>query len=307
MANKWHPSDRRKILRSLKIQNKIKKKKKKRIFHQTGQPQSEAIKNQKEQNEASGLVPRYRSLIFWIYSEPSKLNPRLDARVDQMIETGLFEEIKELRNRVTQGSVQVPEDALEKYQRGLWQAIGYKEFDPYFLALEEGKEGKDLSKIKDECTERMKAATRRYAKRQIQWIRNKILPTVVSSKGDDVLVYVLDANDIENWNTNVRDKAVQIAKAFQNDQPLPSPKELNSIAEEMLALPETAEDTQSRVLNWKKYVCDVCKTDKGEPLQLNGDIEWQQHKKGRFHRKYVKHLKVEAARKAYFESKKEQP
>lgn len=293
MANKWHPSDRRKILRSLKI------------FHQTGQPQSEIIKTQKEQNESDGLVPRYRSLVFWIYSEPSNLNPRLDARVDQMIETGLFEEIKELRNRVVQGSIKTPDSDLEKYQRGLWQAIGYKEFDPYFNALEEGKEESELLKIKSECTERMKAATRRYAKRQIQWIRNKMLPTVLNSKGDDVLVYVLDANDIENWNKNVKDEAIKIAEAFQKDLPLPPPESLSETAKTMLTLSDSVQDTQSRVLNWKKYECDVCKTDKGEPLQLNGDIEWQQHKKSRFHRKYVKHLKVEASRKAYMESRKE--
>ncbi|CEI97005.1 Putative tRNA dimethylallyltransferase [Rhizopus microsporus] len=293
MANKWHPSDRRKILRSLKI------------YHQTGQPQSEIIKLQKEQNESEGLQPRYRSLIFWIYAEPSKLNPRLDERVDQMIETGLFDEIKDLRNRVVQGSIKAPGQNEEKYQRGLWQAIGYKEFDPYFNALEEGKEESEIVKIKDECTERMKAATRRYAKRQIQWIRNKLLPTVMRSKGDDVLVYLLDANDLSNWNVNVKDKAITVAKAFQKDLPLPSATSLSVTAEAMLTPSEDAQDTQSRVLNWKKYVCDICKTDKGEPLQLNGDKEWEQHKKSRFHRKYVKHLKVEAMRKAYLESKKQ--
>ncbi|PHZ13675.1 putative tRNA isopentenyltransferase [Rhizopus microsporus ATCC 52813] len=293
MANKWHPSDRRKILRSLKI------------YHQTGQPQSEIIKLQKEQNETEGLQPRYRSLIFWIYAEPSKLNPRLDERVDQMIETGLFDEIKDLRNRVIQGSIKAPGQNEEKYQRGLWQAIGYKEFDPYFNALEEGKEESEIVKIKDECTERMKAATRRYAKRQIQWIRNKLLPTVMNSKGDDVLVYLLDANDLSNWSVNVKDKAITVAKAFQEDLPLPSATSLSVTAEAMLTPSEDAQDTQSRVLNWKKYVCDICKTDKGEPLQLNGDKEWEQHKKSRFHRKYVKHLKVEAMRKAYLESKKQ--
>ncbi|KAG1175319.1 hypothetical protein G6F70_002506 [Rhizopus microsporus] len=293
MANKWHPSDRRKILRSLKI------------YHQTGQPQSEIIKLQKEQNETEGLQPRYRSLIFWIYAEPSKLNPRLDERVDQMIETGLFDEIKDLRNRVVQGSIKAPGQNEEKYQRGLWQAIGYKEFDPYFNALEEGKEESEIVKIKDECTERMKAATRRYAKRQIQWIRNKLLPTVMKSKGDDVLVYLLDANDLSNWNVNVKDTAITVAKAFQEDLPLPSATSLSVTAEAMLTPSEDAQDTQSRVLNWKKYVCDICKTDKGEPLQLNGDKEWEQHKKSRFHRKYVKHLKVEAMRKAYLESKKQ--
>lgn len=71
-----------------------------------------------------GLEPRYKALVFWIYSDPVKLNPRLDARVDQMIDTGLFDEIKDLRNHVVQGSIQMPGFELEKYQRGLWQAIG---------------------------------------------------------------------------------------------------------------------------------------------------------------------------------------
>jgi tRNA dimethylallyltransferase len=41
-----------------------------------------------------------------------------------MIDTGLFDEIKDLRNHVVQGSIQMPGFELEKYQRGLWQAIG---------------------------------------------------------------------------------------------------------------------------------------------------------------------------------------
>ena len=168
MANKWHPSDRRKILRSLKV------------YHQTGKPQSDIIKSQLDQYETHGLKPRYKALVFWIYSDPEKLNPRLDDRVDQMIETGLFDEIKDLRNQVVQGSVKLPNGVeVEKYQRGLWQAIGYKEFDPYFEALEKGNQAQELEKIKLECTERMKAATRRYAKSQIKWIKNKLVPDII--------------------------------------------------------------------------------------------------------------------------------
>lgn len=110
-----------------------------------------------------------------------------------MIDTGLFDEIKDLRNHVVQGKIKMPGIELEKYQRGLWQAIGYKEFDPYFEALEGGKDAAELEKIKSECTERMKAATRRYAKSQIKWIRNKLVPTSLSSNDSQVIVYCLDA------------------------------------------------------------------------------------------------------------------
>lgn len=115
-----------------------------------------------------------------------------------MIDTGLFDEIKDLRNHVVQGKIKMPGIELEKYQRGLWQAIGYKEFDPYFEALEGGKNAAELEKIKFECTERMKAATRRYAKSQIKWIRNKLLPTSLNSKDNQVIVYCLDAGSKYN-------------------------------------------------------------------------------------------------------------
>ncbi|CAO3642048.1 unnamed protein product [Mucor hiemalis] len=294
MANKWHPSDRRKILRSL------------RIYHQTGKPQGEIIKSQLDQYELHGLKPRYKTLVFWIYSDSEKLNPRLDDRVDQMIDTGLFEEIKDLRNQVVQGSVKLPKGVeLEKYQRGLWQAIGYKEFDPYFQALEAGNvEQEELTKVKVECTEKMKGATRRYAKSQIKWIKNKLVPTALSAKNDDVVIYCLDANDLKTWDANVKEKAVEIAKAFVKDLPLPDPANLSDVAAKMLTQSEPMTGTQTKILTWNKHVCETCKNDKGEPLVLSGDKEWENHRKGRQHRKFLKHLRVQEMRKAYMDFKK---
>jgi tRNA A37 N6-isopentenylltransferase MiaA len=66
----------------------------------------------------------------------------------------------------------------------------------------------ELTSLKEESVERMKAATRRYAKRQVQWIRNKLLPTVWNtqdtiaslnssllslSPSKSIQVYLLDA------------------------------------------------------------------------------------------------------------------
>jgi tRNA dimethylallyltransferase len=66
----------------------------------------------------------------------------------------------------------------------------------------------ELASLKEESVERMKAATRRYAKRQVQWIRNKLLPTVWNtqdtisslyssllslSPSKSIQVYLLDA------------------------------------------------------------------------------------------------------------------
>ncbi|ORX46079.1 tRNA isopentenyltransferase [Hesseltinella vesiculosa] len=284
MANKWHPSNRRKILRSLQV------------YYQMGRPQSDIIKDQHTHHERFGSQARFPSIIFWLYADPLQLNPRLDDRVTSMIKTGLFEEIKQLRQRVVEGQVNLPPGQVdEQYQRGLWQAIGYKEFDPYFTALEANALSmEDLDKIKDECTEKMKTATRRYAKRQVQWIRNKLLPTIWNAKQDDVKIYLLDAGDLSLWNTNVRDKAIEVARAFQNGDTLPDPTSLSEAAKTMLTQTEL-QDTQSRILGWQNHTCPICKTDKGDQLILYGDIEWEQHKKSRWHRKSIKTLKRKAA------------
>ncbi|CAO3636519.1 unnamed protein product [Cunninghamella echinulata] len=280
MANKWHPSNRRKIMRSLKV------------FYQMGKRQSDIIKEQQEHNDMHGIQSRFKSVIFWLYADPLKLNPRLDDRVNTMIDTGLFDEIKELRQRVVQGKINLPGKELEQYQRGLWQAIGYKEFDPYFTAIETNSANDDeLRRIREECTDKMKAATRRYAKRQVQWIRNKLLPTVWKSQKNDVMVYLLDAGDLNQWDSNVRQKAIEITKAFQEDKEMPDPQSIGEAANAMLTKNDI-EDTQTRILTWKNHICPVCKSEKGDHVILYGDIEWEQHRKSRSHRKSIKNKKL---------------
>lgn len=48
----------------------------------------------------------------------------------------------------------------------------------------------ELEALKVECTETMKTKTRQYAKRQVLWIRNKLLPLC---KEKDVKIFLLDA------------------------------------------------------------------------------------------------------------------
>lgn len=66
---RWHWKDTRKVLRSLEI------------IRETGRLNSTAIASQAREV----LLPRYRTLCFWLYAHPDILNPRLDSRVDQMI------------------------------------------------------------------------------------------------------------------------------------------------------------------------------------------------------------------------------
>ncbi|MCI8469059.1 MAG: tRNA (adenosine(37)-N6)-dimethylallyltransferase MiaA [Eggerthellaceae bacterium] len=81
--------------------------------------------------------------------DPDLLRARIDRRVDAMVEQGLVEEVKALLNGGYREGVTAP------------QAIGYKE-------IVEALEGRCTL---DEAVEAIKAATRRYAKRQRSWFR----------------------------------------------------------------------------------------------------------------------------------------
>ena len=89
----------------------------------------------------------YDTLILGLsYTDRKKMYGMIDSRVDRMVENGLLDEARlvwENRDRFTTSA----------------NAIGYKEFFPYF----EGRAG--ISR----CTDEVKKASRHYAKRQLTW------------------------------------------------------------------------------------------------------------------------------------------
>lgn len=75
------------------------------------------------------------------------LYDRIDSRVDEMLEQGLLEEARMFYTTYASGTSQ--------------QAIGYKELFPYFKG----------AITLNEALEKLKRNTRRYAKRQLTWLR----------------------------------------------------------------------------------------------------------------------------------------
>lgn len=96
-----------------------------------------------------GIQPDIASLRFGLKVDRDVLNERIEKRVDKMFEQGLVDEVKAL---MAQGFT----DALTAPQ-----AIGYKE-------VVRALEGECSL---DEAREDIKAATRRYAKRQRSWFK----------------------------------------------------------------------------------------------------------------------------------------
>jgi tRNA dimethylallyltransferase len=83
-------------------------------------------------------------------SDRDALYERINNRVDLMVESGLIEECRAV--------------FLENSAGALKKAIGYKELVPFF-------EWRDSL---ENCIEKLKQATRNYAKRQITWFRNQM-------------------------------------------------------------------------------------------------------------------------------------
>ncbi|CAG8461452.1 4300_t:CDS:10 [Diversispora eburnea] len=273
MSNRWHWNDRRKIRRSLQI------------YLQTGKPHSEWIKEQHQSEEETSL--RFpRTCIFWLYADPKVLDKRLDERVDKMIERGLFSEIESMNNQVNEGKIM---GKKIEFTRGIWQSIGYKEFEPYLIALKETEKKddnknidndiKDLNSLKKQCTENMKIATRRYSRYQIKWIRNRFLLKCYQSNNmnnGDIRIYLLNATSLENWKQEVCDKAISIAKEYLETGNGPDPISINPEYSELL-------------ITWTKYQCDVCTFfNENLPVIINGPYNWDQHLKSKWHKSNVK-------------------
>ncbi len=152
-AERLHENDVKRIIRALEV------------FHTTGKRISEHNQN------TANLPERYHTA--WIglnYRDRAKLYERIDLRVDLMLRDGLLEELAEIQR---QG---ISRDATAM------QAIGYKE-------LWDVPHGEPI----ELASERLKQATRRYAKRQLTWFRR-------NSK-----IHWIEADAAENFDAIVQE------------------------------------------------------------------------------------------------------
>lgn len=94
--------------------------------------------------------PPYDTYIIGLDDERELIYSRINDRVDRMVEAGLLDEVKWLFDNYPQA----------QSSRG----IGYKELFPYF----QGEESLD------EALAKLKQNTRRFAKRQLTWFRNRM-------------------------------------------------------------------------------------------------------------------------------------
>ena len=144
-AAKVHPNNTPRGIRALEL------------YRATGRKMSA------EREAARPAEKPYRSLCLCLTCrDRTFLYQRIDTRCDRMMQSGILEEAK------------LVYDHRDTYRTAA-QAIGYKEFFPYF----EGTA--DL----ESCLAHLKQASRNYAKRQLTWFRRQT---------DAVWLYLEDGN-----------------------------------------------------------------------------------------------------------------
>ncbi len=131
-ASKLHPADKRRIVRAVEVYT---------LTGQTITQHDEETKKRPKRYDAVKLALSF--------ADRAALYGRINERVDKMVEDGLFDEVRSLLG----GGLSPDCTAM--------QAIGYKEPAAYLRG--------EMSR--DEAVELIKLSSRRYAKRQLTWLR----------------------------------------------------------------------------------------------------------------------------------------
>jgi tRNA dimethylallyltransferase len=134
------------------------------IYHMTGKTMTESL-------EAQNNELLYDAVLIGLTMDREKLYNRINYRVDLMMEEGLLEEVKRLYDNGIRDCQSI-------------QAIGYKELYDYF----------EQKTTLQEAVEALKTNSRRYAKRQLTWFRNKMDVTwfdvTNGEKTEEILQYI---------------------------------------------------------------------------------------------------------------------
>jgi tRNA dimethylallyltransferase len=117
-----------------------------------------------------------------------------------MIEVGLLDELRKFKIEFEGTKRESGFSTMQEYSRnfnfGIFQSIGFKEFNDYFKHLESEKvlnetnekEKKIVKDLLGECVNHMKLSTRRYAKIQIRWIKNRFIKSKIKIKSKNRLL-----------------------------------------------------------------------------------------------------------------------
>ena len=148
-----HPNNHHRVLRALEL------------YRATGVTMS------RQKADSLPAEQPYDALLLCLdFPERAQLYARIDLRVDRMLEQGLLDEARMVYEQ------------RESYRTAA-QAIGYKELFPYFAG----------EQALAPCVEKLKQASRNYAKRQLTWFRRMPGAVWLDASAPDVLAQADEA------------------------------------------------------------------------------------------------------------------
>ncbi|CAD8083066.1 unnamed protein product [Paramecium sonneborni] len=271
-AEKFHPNDHRRINNSIKY------------YFNTGQLPSEQLDHHSDQCQ----LRSNNFLILWPkWKKKEDLKIKVTERIHQMLHQGGTEEILKIFERLENKKNQIG---------GVLQSIGYRQFDKVYeyykqSGLQFPYVDEKFQELLKEGAEKLIDDTMAYTKRQIQWIKNRML---CNSKIDIIAnrLFQLEFESDQTFKEQVIVPAQKIYSLFCQlylEEKLGQEKlninfqNLNFISiitPEMIKKYQQTQKLKSRT-NWKKEVCELCNKI------MNGPFEIEQHFKSRYHKNNV--------------------
>ncbi|XP_039133898.1 tRNA dimethylallyltransferase 2 [Dioscorea cayenensis subsp. rotundata] len=298
-ANRIHQNDHRKINRYLSL------------YESSGVPPSSLFQGEAAKKWGRADCLRYDCCFIWVDAALPVLDRFVDQRVDCMIAGGLLNEVHEIYK------------PNADYTRGLRQAIGVREFEDFFRyyfsntmtggtcvcgngsaynsedgtpsSINEYEEvlepnfleilnsnDNNLKVLLCESIDKLKANTRKLVRRQKRRLNQLKKYFGWDLHNVDATVALFNTSN-DSWSVAVVQPCVDLVKTFLFDH------ELDPLICKRAPFNTNNEALISRDL-WNQHICEAC----GNQI-LRGAHEWEQHKKGRRHRKQILRLKKKKA------------
>lgn len=146
MARRLHPNDKRRISRALEF------------YHCTGSLMSDKLRNQERSLRFPGAL-----VLCKVAADQQELECKVRHRIEakMLAENKLRAELYRIRDLLDSGTL--------AWNKGLLQAIGYREFEAFITALRTA--GCEDETLFTQAVEDLVRNTVRYAKKQATWIR----------------------------------------------------------------------------------------------------------------------------------------
>ncbi|TNV79078.1 hypothetical protein FGO68_gene8325 [Halteria grandinella] len=226
------------------------------------------------EGEPDEVQLRYFPIINWMRASPPILLHRVTKRIDDMLFTqgGLKEAFDVFR-----ASHALYGETLD-FQKGILQAIGYKEFYPLYKHtqdLSSIEQDADSKRILEQCKQGLIQSTMDYTKYQIKWLTKRLSPAFLKSP----LLLTIDLDNPKDY------ESVALSKALERSKELFEIWGKSADYEIWQMLSQIAEYDKGikseKMQGWTKKRCEYCSQE------LNGEKQWQEHIQTRKHKNNV--------------------